>query len=100
MACEVDNVAPRRGLSTGEMHMQRAERGRFAEHLLPGFAVKFIAGALKRHRIGAIETAKRATMGQFDQKPDRRGGRGGGGGGHFSRPLFGLGAAGMGAAAL
>ena len=29
--------------------MQRAERGGFAEHALPGLAIELIAGALERH---------------------------------------------------
>ncbi len=55
---------------------------------LPGLAVKLIAGALERHRIGAIETAERTTMGEFDQKPDRRSGRGRNMSGHVSRTLL------------
>src|SRR3984957_1952560 len=88
VARQVDNVAPRRRLPAGEMHMQRAERGRLAEHFLPRFVVKFIAGALERHRIGAIKTAERTAMGQFDQKPDRRGGRRRGVSGHVSSTLL------------
>src|ERR1700677_624547 len=69
---EVDNVAPRRRLAAGKMHVQRAKRGGLAEHPLPGLAVKLIAGALERHWIGAIKTAERATSRKLDQKPDRR----------------------------
>jgi hypothetical protein len=95
MACEVDNVAPRGRLAAGKMHMQRAERSRLTEHLLPGLAVKFIARALKRDGIGAIKTPKRATMGQLDQKPNRRGGRGRGVSGHVSSTLLALRSASM-----
>ena len=49
VAREIDDVAPRRRLAAGKMHMQRAERGRLAEHPLPGLAIKLIAGALERH---------------------------------------------------
>src|ERR1700733_1038217 len=65
VARQIDNVTPRRRFSAGKMHMQRAKRGGFAEHLLPGLAIKFVAGALKRHRIGAIKTAQRAAMSEF-----------------------------------
>ena len=68
--------------------MQRAERGRLAEHALPGLAVELIARALERHRIGAIKTAERAAMGELDQKPDRRGGRRRGMSGHVSSTLL------------
>src|ERR1700733_9281911 len=95
VACQIDNVAPRGRLSAGEMHMQRAERGGLAEHLLPGLAIKFVAGALKRHRIGAIKTAQRAAMSEFDQKPDRRGGRRRGVSGHVSSTLLTLRSASM-----
>ncbi len=78
VAREVDNVAPRCRLTAGEMHVQRAERGGLAEDALPGLAVKLIARALEGNGIGAIKTAKRAAMGELDQKPDRRGGWGGG----------------------
>ena len=62
---------------------------------LPGLAVKFIAGTLERHRIGAIETAERAAMGKLDQKPDRRGGRRRGMSGHVSSTLLALRSASM-----
>ena len=51
VAGELDDVAPRRRLAAGEMHMQRPERGGLAEHPLPGFRVEFGAGALERQRI-------------------------------------------------
>ena len=75
--------------------MQRAERGGLAEHALPGFAVELGARALERDRIGAIETAERAAMGQLDQKPDRRRGRRRGVGGHVSSTLLALRSASM-----
>src|ERR1700722_8160718 len=90
VAGEVNNVTPRRRFSAGKMHMQRAKRGGLAEHLLPGFAIKLIAGTLKRHRIGAIKTAERTAMGELDQKPDRRSGRGRGMSGHVSSTLLDL----------
>ena len=95
VAGEIDNVAPRRRLAAGEMHMQRAERGGLAEHPLPGFAVELGARALERQRIGAIGTAERAAMGELDQKPDRRGGRRRGVSGHVSSTLLALRSASM-----
>ena len=77
VAGEFDDVAPRGRLAAGKMDVQRAERGRLAEHPLPGLAVEFGAGALERERVRAIGTAERAAMGQLDQQPDRRRGRGG-----------------------
>src|SRR3984885_2531401 len=96
VARQIDNVTPRRRFAAGKMHMQRAERGGFAEHLLPGLAIQFVAGALKRHRIGAIKRAQRAAMSEFDQKPDRRGGRRRGVSGHVSGTLLTLRAGRMG----
>ena len=75
--------------------MQRAERGGFAEHALPGLAIELIAWALERHRIGAIKTAERAAMRELDQKPDRRGGRRRGMSGHVSSTLLALRSASM-----
>src|SRR6201999_2006036 len=72
VAREVDNVAPRRRFAAREMHVQRAERGGFAEHALPGLAVKLIARALERDRVRTIKAPERAAMGKFDQEPDRR----------------------------
>ena len=95
MPSKVDDVAPRSRLAAGKMDVQRAERGGLAEHALPGLAVKLIAGALERHRIGAIETAERAAMGKLDQKPDRRGGGRRGVSGHVSSTLLTLRSASM-----
>ena len=93
--CVQRQCAARGRLAAGKMHMQRAECSRLAEHLLPGLAIKLIAGAPKRHRIGAIETAERATMRKLDQKPDRRGGRRRGVSGHVSSTLLVLRSTGM-----
>ena len=92
---EVDDVAPRCRLTAGEMHVQRAERGRFAEHALPGLAVKLIAGALERDGVRTIKTPERAAMGQLDQEPDRRGGLGGAMNVHVSSTLLALRSASM-----
>ncbi len=88
VAGEFGDVAPRRRLAAGKMHMQRAERGGLAEHPLPGLAVELGARALQRQRIGAIGTAERAAMGELDQEPDRRRGRGRGMGVHVSSTLL------------
>ena len=85
---QIDNVAPRCRLAARKMHMQRAKRGGFAEHLLPGLAIKFIARALERHRIGTIETAERTAMRKLDKQSDRRSGRGWGVSGHVSSTLL------------
>ena len=88
MAREFGDVAPRRRLAAGKMHMQRAERGGLAEHPLPGLAVELGARALQRQRIGAIGTAERAAMSELDEEPDRRRGRGRGMGVHVSSTLL------------
>ena len=95
VAREFGDVASRRRLAAGKMHMQRPERGGLAEHPLPGLAVEFGARALQRQRIGAIGTAERTAMGELDQEPDRRRGRGWGMGVHVSSTLFALRSASM-----
>src|SRR5271163_2428319 len=95
VAGELDDVAPRRRLAAGKVHMQRPERGGLAEQPLPGLAVEFGRRALERQRIGAIGAAERTAVGELDQKPDRRRRRGGGMSGHVSRTLLALRSASM-----
>ena len=94
-ADDLGDVAPRRRLAAGEMHVQRAERGGFAEHPLPGLGVELGARALQRQRIGAMGTAERAAMGKLDQEPDRRRGWRRGMGVHVSSTLLALRSASM-----
>ena len=87
---ELDDIASRRRLAAGEMHMQGAERGGLAEHALPRFGVDLGAGPFQRQRIGAIGAAERTAVSEFDQDADRRGGRRRDMGGHVSSTLLAL----------
>ena len=69
---EFGDVAPRRRLAAGQMHMQGAERGGLAKHPFPRFRVDLGPGPLQRQRIGAIGAAERTAMGELDQDADRR----------------------------
>src|SRR5208282_5942784 len=95
VARKFGDVAPRRRLAAGKMHMQRPERGGLAEHPLPGLAVELGARALQRQRIGAIGTAERAAVGELDKEPDRRRRRGRAMSGHVSSTLLALRSASM-----
>ena len=69
---DLGEIAPRGRLAAGQMHLQHAESGRFAEHPRPGRGVEFIVALVERERIGAIGTAERAPVRQFGQQAERR----------------------------
>ena len=64
---DLGQIAPRRRLAAGQMHLQHAEARRFAEHPRPGRGVEFVGARVERERIGAIGTAERTTMRQLGQ---------------------------------
>ena len=43
---DLDEVAPRRRLAAGEMHLQHAERRRLAEHPRPGGGIEFVGARI------------------------------------------------------
>ena len=88
MPRQLDDVAPRRRLAAGEVHVQRAERRGFAEDALPGLGVELGRGPFERHRVRAMRAAQRAAMGELDQNADRRPGRRWNICGHVSRTLL------------
>src|SRR6185312_15546086 len=72
MAHQVGEIAPNERLTSGEVHLQNAERRGFVEHPLPAFGAEFGAGARKFERVRAIRAAQRAAMSQLGQHGQRR----------------------------
>jgi hypothetical protein len=70
---DVLQVAPRRWLAAGKMHLQYAETGCFTEHARPGDGVEFVRALDERERVRAIGTAERAAVSQLGQQA--KGGR-------------------------
>ena len=64
-------VAPRRGLTSGQMDLQNAERGRFPENPCPGRRIDLVVAPVERQRIRAVGTAERAAMRQFGKQAER-----------------------------
>ena len=65
-------LAPRHRLATGEMHLQDAQRRRLAQHAAPFRFGQLGSAPLEVHRVGAIGTAQRTTMGQLGQQRQGR----------------------------
>ena len=65
------NILTRSRLTTGEVDLQHADLGEFAQHLLPFVGAEFGVGAIELQRIGAIRTLQRAAMRQFGQHGER-----------------------------
>ena len=75
ITCRLDDfgqVAPRRGLTSGQMDLQDAERGRFPENPRPGRHIDLVVAPVERQRIRAVGTAERAAMREFGKKTEGR----------------------------
>ena len=62
-----DEIAARAGFAAGEMHLQNAKTGSFAEHPRPSRRIELVCPGIERQRVGAIRTAERANVGEFGQ---------------------------------
>jgi hypothetical protein len=65
-------VAPRRGLTSGQMDLQNAKRGRFPKNPRPGRGVELVVAPVERQRIRAVGTAERTAMREFGKKTEGR----------------------------
>lgn len=65
-------VAPRRGLTSGQMDLQNAERGRFPENPCPGRRIDLVVAPVERQRIRAVGIAERAAMREFGKETEGR----------------------------
>src|SRR5215831_19683290 len=68
---DVDEVTPRAGLATRQVHLQDAELRRFAKDAQPGRGVELVLPCIERERIRAIGAAERTAMGQLGEEPER-----------------------------
>src|SRR5712671_7486055 len=68
---DVGEVAPRRRLAAGEMHLQHTEARRLAKHPRPGGGVELALPLVHLERIRAIGTAQGAAMGEFGEEAER-----------------------------
>jgi hypothetical protein len=55
------------------MHLQHAERGRFAEYTGPGRGVEFVGTLVERKWIRAVRAAERTTMSKLGKQAEGRG---------------------------
>src|SRR5918993_2692124 len=75
MRNQLEEIGACRRLPSGEMQLQDAERIGFRENLFPGGGVEFRRTPVEVQGIGAIRALQRASMREFREKADRRGGR-------------------------
>src|SRR5262249_17601134 len=68
---DVDEIAPCRRLTAGEMNLQHPEPGRLVEHACPRRLIKLRLPRLERERIGAVGTTERAPMRELRQETER-----------------------------
>src|SRR6185312_551490 len=71
MLDEFDQVLARGRLAAGEVHLQHADLGEFAQHPLPFLGRKLGRGAVELDRVGAIGALQRTAMRQFQQHGHR-----------------------------
>jgi hypothetical protein len=62
---EIDDVCPREWLAAREIGLQDAGFGGFFEHARPDFGGEFVGSRLHFDWIGAVDTVKRAAVGEF-----------------------------------
>ncbi len=60
---DIDEIAPRAGLATRQMHLQHPQFSRFAEYTQPSRGIELALSGIERERIRAIGAAERAAMG-------------------------------------
>src|SRR5262249_32005969 len=68
---DVDEIASRRRLAAGEMHLQDPEPRGFAKHPRPGRGVELGVPLVHLEWIGAVWAAERTTMGEFGEEAER-----------------------------
>ena len=60
---DIDEIAPRAGLATRQMHLQHAQFSRFAQYTQPSRGIELVLSRIERERVRAIGAAERAAMG-------------------------------------
>src|SRR3954451_21688814 len=68
---QLDEVLARRGLAAGEMHLEHADLGEFAQDFFPFLGGQLLARAVELDRVGAIGTLQRAAMRDLEQHGER-----------------------------
>src|SRR6202044_507028 len=68
---DLDQIAARARLATGEMHLQHAERRGFGEHAGPGRGIELVVARIEYERVGAIGAAERTAVRQLGKQTER-----------------------------